>query len=113
MLWILLLTGCVGAVIMLIWTIVDMVELDWYEAGRVAIRLGIFVVVGAVGFFGLAGIDSMSYEEVSQTGDFNLQSLSDSSQISGKGTGGLFYAYVSMDTNEVYSFYYQVDDDGY
>lgn len=113
MLWILLVVGGIGALIMFMWTIIAMFDLDWHEARGAAIRLGIFLVIGAVGLFGLAGIGSMSYDEVSQTGDWNLQSLSDSSQISGKGSGSLFYVYVSIDTNEVYSFYYQVNDDGF
>ena len=113
MLWILLVVGAVGALIMLIWTIIDLFELDWYEARDSAIKFGICLVIGAVGLFGLAGIDALSYEEVSKTGDWELQSLSDNSQISGKGSGGLFYVYVSIDTNEVYSFYYKESDDGF
>lgn len=113
MLWILLVVGAVGALIMLIWTIIDLFELDWYEARDCAIKFGICLVIGAVGLFGLAGIDALSYEEVSKTGDWELQSLSDNSQISCKGSGGLFYVYVSIDTNEVYSFYYKESDDGF
>ena len=68
MLWILLVVGAVGALFMLIWTIIMLFELNWYEARDSAIKFGICLVIGAVGLFGLAGIDALSYEEVSKTG---------------------------------------------
>lgn len=45
-----------------------------------------------------------------QTARYELVSLQDNSQISGQGRGGLFYLYVSMDTNDIYSYYYKVGD---
>lgn len=115
MLWILLLVGGIGAFIMFVLIVAEffLSSIEWHDIREFAIKMVIFIGIGAVGFFGLAGIDALSYEEVSKTADWELQSLSDNSQISGKGAGTLFYVYVSIDTNEVYSFYYKQDDGGF
>lgn len=114
MLWIALVVGGFGAFIMLLFTIVGMFSSYrvWSDIGSYAIRMGIFIVIGLVGLFGLGGIDALSYEEVAQTGDWELVSLTDNSELSGSGSGGLFYVHVSIDTDEVYSFYYEVNNGG-
>ena len=114
MLWILLIVGGFGALIMLIITIFVMFSSyrDWDDVGSYAIRMIIFIVIGLVGFFGLSGIGTLSYEEVTQTGDWELVSLTDNSEISGSGSGSLYYVHVSIDTNDVYSFYYEVNNGG-
>ncbi len=66
----------------------------------------IFLIIAIIAILGIVSINSMTYEEVLQTDNLELVSLADNSQISGKGS--LFY--ISIDTNEVYSFYYKVDD---
>lgn len=114
MLWILLIVGGIGAVMMLIDIIFEMFGsyIDWSDVGRYAIRMVIFIVIGLVGLFGFSGIDALSYEKVAQTGDWELVSLTDNSEISGSCSRGLFYVHVSIDTDEVYSFYYDVDNGG-
>lgn len=114
MLWILLFVGGFGAIIMFLFAIVEMFSSYrvWSNVGSYAIRMGIFIVIGLVGLFGLSGIDALSYEEVAQTGDWELVSLTDNSELSGSGSVGLFYVHVSIDTDEVYSFYYEVNNGG-
>lgn len=115
MLWILLLVGGFGAIVMLLFALLEMSSSfrNWYDVRGYAIKMVILIVVGLVGLFGLAGIGSLSYDEISQTDNWELASITDNSQISGKGSGGLFYVCVSIDTEEIYSFYYQVNDGGF
>jgi hypothetical protein len=80
----------------------------WYDLRSYLTKLVILIVVGLVGLFGLAGIDSLSYDETLQTGNWELIPVRYDSD---KESGGLSYAYVSDDTNENYSFYYQTSDD--
>lgn len=115
MLWILLVVGIFGAIIMFVLAIFEMFSSfrDWYEVRSYAIKTGIFIVIGLVGFFGLTGICCLSYDETVQTGNWELVAITDDSQISGKGSGGLFYVHISIDTDEIYSFYYKVDNGGF
>ena len=104
MLWILTVVGCIGAFYMTAFIVCGIGE-NYYkgEIRKYVIILVICFVFIAVGIMGLDEINSMSYEEVSQTNCWELQSLSDSSQISGN-----IYA---TKTKEVYLFYYKVNDD--
>ncbi len=113
MLWILFAGGFIGAFAMFLAIIIEMLfsyGRDWSDVGRYAIRMGIFIVIGLVGFFGLGKIDTLLYKEVAQTGDRKLVSLTDNSEISGNGSGNLFYVIVSSDTDEIYSFYYETNN---
>lgn len=114
MLWILVVFGGFGTLYMLIGIMVELFSDfgNWKWIGRYAVKFLIFLVIGAVGLLGLAGIYSLTYEQTAQTGEWELVSLADSSQISGEGSGVFFYVYVSIDTNEVYSFYYKTIDNG-
>ena len=114
MLWILLVVGGFGAFIMFFLTIAGILSSyrDWHEVGSYAIRMVILIVIGSIGLFGFIGIDALSYEEVAQTGDWELISLTDNSEIAGNVSGGLFYVHVSIDTDEAYSFYYKVNNGG-
>ena len=114
MLWILLIIGILGAAIMLVATIDEMLSRfrDWKDVGNYAIRMVIFIVIGSVGFLGIRGINALSYEEVAQTGDWELVSLTNNRELSGSGSSGLFYVHISIDTDEVFSFYYEVNNDG-
>jgi len=67
----------------------------------------IFIVIGAVGFFGLVGIGYMSYVEDSQTVDRKLQSFSVDRRISGDRAECIFYLF---DIKYFYFFYYKVSD---
>ncbi len=115
MLWILFLVGVLGAVIFFFMFVGEIFSSyrDWGDIRSYGIKMVICIVLGIVGFLGICGIDCLSYDEVLQTGNWELVSITDDSQISGKGSGGLFYVRVSIDTDEVYSFYYQVNDDGF
>jgi hypothetical protein len=42
-----------------------------------------------------------------------LISITDDSKISGKGSGGLYYVRISIDTDENYSFYYKLNNGGF
>ncbi len=112
MLWILFGIGFLGAVVALICIIIYILFGNFDDVVGGVIQFGIFVVVGLIGFFGLAGIGDFTYEEISQTGDWELVSITDNSQISGEAHGGMFYVYASLDTDEVYTFYYSIEDGG-
>ena len=115
MLWILLVVGAIGTMIFFFMSVVEIFSsfTDWRDVRSWGKKMVICIALGAVGILGLFGIDCLSYTEVSQTGNWDLVSITDNSQISGKGSGGLFYVRVSVDTDEIYSFYYQVNDDGF
>lgn len=115
MLWILFVVGGIGAIIFFLMSVVEIFSSyrDWYDIRSWGIKMVICIALGTVGYLGLCGIERLSYDEVSQTGNWELVSITDDSQISGKGSGGLFYVRISIDTEEVYSFYYQVNDDGF
>ena len=103
MLWILTVVGVIVAFYMILFIIGSIGQNCYkHEIRNYVIILVICYVLIAVGIMGLNKINSMSYEEVSQTDCWELQSLSDSSQISGN-----VYA---TKTEEVYLFYYKVDD---
>ena len=72
----------------------------------------ILAIVGLIGFFGLDKIRTSTIEEISKTGEWDIVSLTDNSEVDGSTTGGLFYVYCSIDTDEVYSFYYETTDGG-
>lgn len=115
MLWIFVVVGGVGAVIIGLFCIFEIFgpsKPDCSKVDRYVVRFVIFSVTQLVGFFGLIGIGTLSYEEVVQTDDWELVSLTDNSEISGSGSSGLFYVHVSIDTDEVYSFYYKVNNGG-
>lgn len=112
MLWILLVVGILGAIITFFFAIVAMFT-DWSDALSYAIDTIIFFSIGSLGFFGLSGINSLSYDETVKTSDWQLVSITDNNQIFGKSSGGLFYIRISIDTDEVYSFYYKVDNGGF
>lgn len=115
MLWILFVVGGIEAINFFLMSVVEIFSSyrNWDNIRSLGIKMVICIALGTVGFLGLCGIGYLSYDEVSQTGNWELVSITDDSQISGKGSGGLFYVRVSIDTEEVYSFYYQVNDDGF
>ena len=73
----------------------------------------IFIGIGIISILGLAGIYALSYEEESETGNWELVAITDDTRTSGKASGGPFYIQMSVDTDDVYSFYYKVEDDGF
>ena len=114
MLWILLVAGVVAILFVAIEIFGTLVGIsDWSDVLAIGKKAIIYIVLGVVGYLGLYGIGCLCYDEVSETNNWELVSITDSSQISGKGSSGLFYVYVSIDTEEVYTFYYQVDDGGF
>ena len=72
-----------------------------------------FFLITAIGIYVCYKAESTRYEETSQTDYKELVSLTDNSEVSGEYTHRLFYVYASIDTNEVYTFYYKLDDGGY
>lgn len=112
MLWILLVVGLFGAFGYLVYTICGIFSdnSDWNTVRYYAVRLGIFIVIGLVGFLGIRGIDSLNYKEVVQTADWELVSLTDNSDLSA--SSGLFYVYISIAMDDIYSYYYRLDDGG-
>ncbi len=90
----------------------EMIDRDWKNARRYGIKIIICVILFFVSAFCIGGIVVHSYQETEKTAEYELVSLQDNSQISGSGGGGLFYVYASMDTDEVYMYYYK-SGDGY
>lgn len=119
MLWIIGGVSAIVAIIAFIWGLLDLF-LDysfeysrWVAAGKRGIATVIAVVVTIGCWYGLEGIYNMRYEESNQSGEWTLIALQDNSQIKGQGYGGLFYVRVSIDSVEVYNFYYQLENGGY
>ena len=109
MLWVLALLGIGFSVIMVFCTIGDFIKGE--DRDFILGDLIIIIIAGAIGGGAICGINeiqSLYYEEVVQTNDWQIVPIEDSSQISGK----INYIRVSLDTNEVYSFYYQTNDGG-
>lgn len=119
MLWITLCVGFFGGIIALLFCVVGFfIEIkscwrDWGTVRVVGIATLIFVAMFIGSLFGLDAVFQKSYEETIQTAEYKLVSIKDNSQLEGSGSGGLFYVYVSMDTNEVYTYYYKLEDGGY
>jgi hypothetical protein len=111
MLWILLLVGGLGTIIMLAFFIIARFSSNrvWYDLRSYLKKMVILIVVGLVGLLGFAVINGLSYDEISQTGNWNLVPIKYNSD---EYSDGLFYVYVSGNANEIYSFYYQANDDG-
>ena len=104
MLWILVIVGFIGALYMTAFIIGGIGQSCYkHEIRNFVVILVICCVFIAVGIMGLDKISSMYYEEVSQTNCWELQALSDGSQIEGNVR--------STKTKEVYLFYYKVSDD--
>lgn len=57
--------------------------------------------------------NSVKYTETTETRTYNLVSLQDESQVSGDIRGKRYYLYASINTDEVYNFYYETEDGGF
>ena len=73
----------------------------------------VFFLITVIIIYACFKAESTEYEETSQTDYKELVSLADNSEVSGELAHRLFYVYVSIDTNEVYTFFYKLDDGGY
>jgi len=110
MLWIIIIF-CFFAIVVNIFSIIDgLLDAEWHYAFKAFVRTCIFLAIGFVSIFSLVKIAAWSYQETEQTASYKLVSLQDNSQISGHGSGNLFYVYASIDTEEVYTFYYKFND---
>lgn len=81
----------------------------------VVISIKMIVIAGLIpiilGFIGYCAVKKFTYKEVQQTAHFELVPMTENSQISVIGSGGLSYVFVSSnDTNNFYSFYYKAND---
>lgn len=114
MLWIMFFIGIAGILIFFVSIVLEIFSSyrDWDDIKTCSIKMLICIVLFIVSLLGFAGIINLSYNEVLQTGYFELVSIADNSQVSGKGNGGLFYVHVDIETDEVYSFYYKIANDG-
>lgn len=111
MLWILLIIGCVIAAVMCFFIIMDIISGDWSDIGSCAKQMVASIGIALIGFVGIVAIHALSYkEEAVQTDCKELVSLADTSEISGNVSGGLYYVNVSIDSDEVYSFYYKANN---
>ncbi len=114
MLWVLIFGGIIFAIWLFIALLSEYFSEDKDEeiihAGLICIA--ICILASLVGYGGIKGIDMLSYTEVEQTNSFELVSLSDDSQVSVK-RGGAYYYIIAVETKEVYSFYYKVNDNGF
>lgn len=112
MLWIVVLGSIVVALFSIVSGIFALLDRNWKYVLHNVIRIIIGVLVFFVSIFCLGAIGAQSYQETEKTAKYELVSLQDNSQISGSARGGLFYVYASMDTDEVYMYYYK-SGDGY
>ncbi len=112
MLWFILVLGGLGAILYFCLSILDLTVLDFEASREHFVKFIKFFIVCLVGVFGLNGISNLNYEEIEKTGDWELISVADTVKISGEGSGGLFYVHVSVDSEDVYSYYYKLDNGG-
>lgn len=114
MLWVLIFGGITLAILFFIILLSDCFSDDRDEEiihGGL-IFIAICILASLVGYGGIKGIDMLSYTEVEQTNSFELVSLSDDSQVSVRKSGAYCYI-IAVETKEVYSFYYKVNDNGF
>ena len=81
-------------------------ELNGKAAVGIAISTLLLLVISAFGI-GIICTDMDTYEAVGNTQE--IVSLQDNSQVSGRGRR----FYVSIDTNNIYTYYYQLENGGY
>lgn len=112
MLWVALFGSFIAVIFAICLLIDNLIERCRKGVLHSVIAIIICVVIFFVSFFSLVAISSKSYQETERTAEYELVSLQDNSQISGSARGGLFYVYASMDTDEVYMYYYK-SGDGY
>lgn len=110
MLWIIMIFCFIFAIVCFIFMIADLFFADWRGTLTSFIGTCILSAIGFICLFALAKIAAWSYQETEQTASYELVSLQDNSQISGYGSGNLFYVYASIDTEEVYTYYYKFND---
>ena len=115
MLWVMIIGGFLGAIWTAIWNFMEMFDywygfcFDW----NLLIVPGLFALLGIIGFLCLAEVYSLDYEESELSEEYNLVSLQDSSQLKGGASGGLFYVCASLGAEEVYTYYYELENGGY
>ncbi len=111
MFWVLLFLGGIGTLIFLLEIAFGIYSRLYKrsELWRYGKNMIICIVLGVIGFLGLCDIGCHSYEEVSQTADWELVSITtDGSQNSTVNA----YVQTSIDSDNFYSFYYKVNDGG-
>lgn len=92
--------------ILLLYWLISWALDGWNDSKRHLKRACISAVIFILSFFAFAPICQKLYKEKVETARYELVSLQDSSEISGRARGALFYLYASIDTNDVYTFYY-------
>ncbi len=110
MLWIIMFVCAFGTLFNIVSIIGEIIDAEWRDALKAFIRVCVFSAICFISLFALAAIAVWSYQETEQTASYELVSLQDNSQISGHSSGNLFYVYASIDTEEVYSYYYKFND---
>lgn len=113
MLWILLAIGGFGVVVVIFLTIFEVVfsYRNWFEIRGYIVKMVIFAGIGLIAFFGLDKISDLSYEVI-ENDEYNLVSLTDNNEISEINKSSLFYVHISIDTDDVYTFYYKMSSNG-
>lgn len=92
-----------------IFIIIGLIDLPldgWECTKRQFKRASISALVCVLSFLALCPLAMKLYTEKIETARYELVSLQDNTQISGHARGGLFYLYASVDTDDVYTFYY-------
>ncbi len=110
MFWILLIISVVCALFSVAAILGNIFFMDFDELPENLLKLLIFGLILAVSVLGFGWIEANRYDATVQTEEYKLISLADSSEISGSGSGGIFYAHMSIDTDEVYTFYYETEN---
>lgn len=113
MLWILVIVGVIGIIYNVVSFFIELFSSSKWYLKDAAILTIIFAVIATISIFALAGVFSLDYEIVEKTDEIKLVSLQDSSQINGSAGGGAFYVYASVGSEEVYTYYYQLENGGY
>ncbi|MDO5557329.1 MAG: hypothetical protein Q4G05_03705 [Clostridia bacterium] len=119
MLWILLLCSVIVIIVFFFKVVIEVVanvgesKKNWEMLWKYILILSITCLVSLVSVKLTSKALDSCYEEVLQTDEKELVSIADNSQVSGKASGTIFYIQASMDTEEVYSFYYRITGGGF
>lgn len=96
----------------LVFWLFDLLFDGWKSSKRQLKRASISALVCVLSFLALCPLVLKLHTEKIETARYELVSLQDNTQISGHVRSGLFYLYASVDTDDVYTFYY-IYNDGY
>lgn len=111
MFWLIGIVGAIVAIFTGVYNLLDglLYGFNW----ELVIRPALYLIPTAVSYLGISIVYELDYEESEKSKEYKLVSLQDSSQVNGNMSSSLFYVYASLGTDEVYTYYYELENGGY